>query len=272
MKSAVTVSLVPETAGGPFVFHDGLADGCRRAAEAGFDAVELFPPSADAVDTGQLKQLLDEHGLALSAIGTGAGWVVSKLHLVSADETIRARARDFVAGIIDLAGSFGAPAILGSMQGRIDQHVQRDTALGWLREMLTELGTRSATHGVPLLYEPLNRYETNVFSRLAQAAAFFREIEVDNLMLLCDLFHMNIEEPRHDTSIQKNADKIGYVHFADSNRHAAGFGHTDFGPIARTLSEIGYNGYLSAEVLPLPDSNTAAAQTIKKLRELNLID
>ena len=49
MKSAVTVSLVPEARGGPFVFWDDLTAAARQAAELGFDAIELFPPGPDAM-------------------------------------------------------------------------------------------------------------------------------------------------------------------------------------------------------------------------------
>jgi hypothetical protein len=34
------------------------------------------------------------------------------------------------------------------------------------------------------------------------------------------------------------------------------------------LQEIGYAGYLSAEVLPLPDSETAAQQSVTAFRQL----
>ena len=48
IRSSVTISLVPEVRGGPFVFWDDLAAACRKAKELGFDAVEVFPPSPDA--------------------------------------------------------------------------------------------------------------------------------------------------------------------------------------------------------------------------------
>ena len=38
---------------------------------------------------------------------------------------------------------------------------------------------------------------------------------------------------------------------------AVGFGHTNIPPIIEALRSIGYNGYLSAEVLPLPDSTAS---------------
>mgnify|MGYP003340575070 CR=1 FL=1 len=60
---------------------------------------------------------------------------------------------------------------------------------------------------------------------------------------------------------------VGHVHFADSNRRAIGFGHTDIAPIAAALKDIGYAGYLSAEIIPLPDAATAAAQTMASFRK-----
>ncbi|HEY0456956.1 MAG TPA: sugar phosphate isomerase/epimerase, partial [Verrucomicrobiae bacterium] len=57
------------------------------------------------------------------------------------------------------------------------------------------------------------------------------------------------------------------VHFADSNRQAVGFGHTEFEPIVKALREINFSGYVSAEILPLPDSASAARQTISSFKK-----
>lgn len=264
MKSAVTISLVPESRGGPFAFFNGLQDGIEKAA--GFDAVEIFPTAAEDLDARELRQLLDRHRMNLSAMGTGAGWVKHKLRLTDPDPVVRRRARDFVAAIIDFAGSFGAPAIIGSMQGRSEQEVSRELALEWIAEALEQLGPRANALGVPLLLEPLNRYETNLFTRVIDTLGFLKQLRTQNIKLLCDLFHMNIEEADIARSLREAGDKLGYVHFADSNRQAVGFGHTNIPPIIQALHSIGYNGYLSAEVLPLPDSGTAASQTLKSFR------
>lgn len=268
MQSAITLSLVPEARGGPFVLWDDLAAGCARAAELGFDAVEVFPRSAEELNAKELHGLLDRHGLKLAAVGTGAGWVVQKLRLTDPDPLVRRRAREFIGALIDLAGGFGAPAILGSMQGRWEGAVARDQALEWLGEALEQLGPRAHAHGVPLLYECLNRYETNLLNRTADALEFLIPLRTRNVKLLCDLFHMNIEETSIPEALRQAGPLVGHVHFADSNRQAAGFGHTDFDPIARALAEIGYNGYLSAEVLPLPDSDRAAAQAMAGFRKI----
>ena len=270
MKSAITICLVPEARQGPFVFHTTAADGglaaaCQTAAELGFDAVEIFPESAEAFPVAELSRLLAEHSLTVAAVGTGAGWVKHKLHLCHADAGVRAAAQDFMAKIIDVAGQFGAPAIIGSMQGRYEGDLPRDKALDHLASGLDVLGARAAGQGQVLLYEPLNRYETNLFNRQGDAAAWLESRGLLPVRLLCDLFHMNIEEADIAAALAAAGRRVGHVHWADSNRQAMGLGHTDPEPIVAALRGIGYEGFLSAEVFPLPTAMNAARQTILSL-------
>jgi sugar phosphate isomerase/epimerase len=266
MKSAVTISLVPQANGGPFIFWDGLADGCDKASAFDFDGVEIFPPSASAVDRSELTQLLSHHKLTLAAMGTGSGWVLQKLSLTHSEAKTRARARDFIKEIIDLAAGFGAPAIIGSMQGKFEGEVSREQATAWLAEALEELGEHASGRGQRFLYEPLNRYETNLFNRLDDTANFLDTLRTRNVRILADLFHMNLEETSLPKALRNAARYLGHVHFADSNRQAVGLGHLEILPIIEALREADYQGFLSAEVLPLPDSITAARQTIQSFR------
>ena len=266
MRSAVTISLVPEASGGPFVFWHDLAAGCAQAAELGFDAVEVFPRSAAELDVSLLRSCLDKHSLKLAAMGTGAGWVVQKLRLTDPDESVRQSARHFIGEIIDVAGQFGAPAIIGSMQGRAEGGLSHEQHLVWLAEALDELASHAANHGTTLLIEPLNRYETNLIKTTADGVKLIGCLKAKNVKLLSDLFHMNIEETDIAAAFRAAGSHVGHVHFADSNRQAIGFGHTNIPPIIEALRSIGYAGYLSAEVLPLPDSFHAAQQTIDSFR------
>jgi sugar phosphate isomerase/epimerase len=267
IRSSVTISLVPEVRGGPFVFWDDLPAACAKAAELGFDAIEVFPPSADAVDVSLLRKLLDDHGLKLAAVGTGAGWVTGRLHLCLPDAAARAKARAFVRSIIDLAGTLGAPAIIGSMQGRSGDGVEHATATGYLRDALAELGDHARQYRVPLLFEPINRYETNMATTVEAGLTLAGPLG-NNVKLLCDLFHMNIEEVDIAQSLRVAGNHVGHIHFVDSNRRPAGLGHLDYAPIAAALEEIGFAGYASAEALAYPDPDGAARQTIEMFRRL----
>jgi sugar phosphate isomerase/epimerase len=256
MKSAVTISLVPEAKAGPFVFHDDLPAACRTAKDLGFDAIELFAPGPDAVPANQLRTIRNDNGLSLAAVGTGAGWVRHKLALASADTAVRRKAVDFVKSMMDYGAEFGASAIIGSMQGRWGDGIDRETGMVYLVESLRALGDR------PLLYEPLNRYETNFATRLEDGEQLLRIVGYSNLKLLADLFHMNIEETNLANALRAAGPHVGHVHLADSNRRPAGYGHTDFASIGSALKEIGYAGYVSAEAFPHPDSRGAAEATI----------
>jgi len=275
MKSAVTICLVPEAREGPFVFHaslhglaglDGLDAACRTAAELGYDAVEIFPESAEAFPVAVIRRLLAEHGLALAAVGTGAGWVKHKLHLCHADASVRAAAAEYIAAIIDVAGQCNAPAIIGSMQGKIEGAMSRQEAVEHLGVALEYLGARAAGLGQVLLYEPLNRYETNLFNQQGKAVAWLESRGLVHVQLLCDLFHMNIEEADVAAALVAVGGRVGHIHWADSNRQAMGLGHTAAGPVVAALSGIRYQGYLSAEVFPRPSPLDAARQTIASLR------
>jgi len=267
IKSAVTISLVPSLYGGPWIYWDALEISIPKAKASGFDAVELFTASADAVNPDTLSSLLHTYNIDLSAVGTGAGKVIHQLSLISPDESIRRKAIDFISDMIDFSGPFGAPVIIGSIQGNLEKGITRDRAISWLAEGLEELGQKAAVYGVKLIYEILNRYETDLINRLSKGVDLIKSLESKNVTLLADLFHMNIEEDSLPDAIQDAGNYIGYIHFVDSNRRPAGMGHTDMNKVAQALREISYEGYMSAEAFPYPDPDRAAEQTIKTFKE-----
>ena len=266
MKSCITISLVPEARGGPFVLWDDLEKSIALAGELGYDAVEIFAPGPAAILADSLGQMLTAAGVKLAALGTGAGWVKHQLQLADPDPGNRQRARAFVRSIIDCAGQFGASAIIGSMQGPTGHIGEAVTALGYLREALEDGGAHAATYQVPLLYEPLNRYETRQCCTVADGVRLLESLSTDNVRLLCDLFHMNIEESDIAGALIAGEKWVGHVHFVDSNRRPVGYGQMQYGPIIAALRQIDYHGYLCAEAFPYPNPDEAARQTMRAFR------
>jgi sugar phosphate isomerase/epimerase len=152
------------------------------------------------------------------------------------------------------------------MQGRSGDGVEGPTALGWLAEALDELGEHAKQFRAPLIFEPLNRYETNQVNTVEGGVKLLRSLSTGNVRLLADLFHMNIEEADLAAALRAGGALIGHVHLVDSNRRAAGMGHLDYPPIVQALEAIGYGGFASAEALPHPDPEAAARQTIAAFR------
>jgi sugar phosphate isomerase/epimerase len=106
-----------------------------------------------------------------------------------------------------------------------------------------------------------------MFNQLGTGADFLETLDIGNVVLLADLFHMNIEEESIAGAIRESGKHIGHLHFADSNRRPVGMGHTDMKEIAQALMDIGYEGYASAEALPWPNPDAAAEQTIRAFKE-----
>jgi sugar phosphate isomerase/epimerase len=227
IKSCVTIARVPEIKKGPWIYWEDFDISFPKAKALGYDAVELFTPSADAAAPEALKKLADDNQIEIAAAGTGAGKVVRGLTLINPDSEIRRQAVEFIGEMIDFGAQFKAPAIIGSMQGIVAPDQEREQALAWLAEGLNQLGKRAEDQGVKLIFEPLNRYETNLFNQTGEAVDFLKILDTGNVTLLADLFHMNIEEVNIADTIRRNADYIGHIHFADSNRRPVGFGHTD---------------------------------------------
>lgn len=267
IKSAVTLNLIDTMNQGPWIFWHDLEESLKKASNLGFDGVELFTRTGADVNANELRQRLNFYGLELAAVGTGAGKVLQGLTLTDPNPEIRQKALDYIAEMIDFGAQFGAPAIIGSMQGNIPAGHTKEEALDLLAKGLSELGKRAKSAGVSLIYEPLNRYESNLMNTLQAGSEFLEKYQLEGIVLLADLFHMNIEEEDLAESLSKNAKNISHVHFADSNRRPMGFGHTDMKPIAMALKDSGYTGFVSAEAFPYPNPDEAAKQTINQFKK-----
>jgi sugar phosphate isomerase/epimerase len=64
------------------------------------------------------------------------------------------------------------------------------------------------------------------------------------------------------------AGRLWHVHLGDNNRLPPGEGMIDFGRVVGILRGIGYAGFLSAELMALPDPDTAARTTLTYMRAL----
>lgn len=270
ISSAVTIALAPEVKSGPFVLHAdiaGLDPLFERLRTLGFPGVEIFPRTPEDIDPGFLKPLLEKHGLRLAAVGTGAGWVIHKLRLSDPDATQRTKAVEFVRDLIRRAAVLGAPVIIGSMQGKSDPD-GKEATMSRLRESVGALAREAGALGQKLLLEPLNRYESDLLNRVGDVCALADHLGEKSISVLADLFHMNIEEVDIARALLDCGAQLGHVHLADSNRLAAGFGHTPMAPIFAALKSIGYNGFVSAEVFPRPDPDAAMMATLRTWFEL----
>ena len=238
----IIVPLQDPTPFSPFP-PEGWREGLRNTAEAGFTAVELAITDPTGIDRESVAQALKETNLLLVSITTGQAAGKEGLSLSTPDDPVRNRAIERIKAHMCFAKPFDAVVIVGLLRG-----ADGDRKL--LVESLKECALFDPE--VKLAFEPLNRYETKLVNTVAEALDLIEEVGVENLGILFDTFHANIEEPSFADSIRAAGEKLFHVHLADSNRWVPGEGHLPFGEVFRTLMEIGYYGGLILECFPKP--------------------
>ena len=237
-------------------------------AGLGFDGVELAIRDPGHVDLDALAAAVERSGIAVPAVGTGQAYLEEGLSLTASEEQVRVRAAARLLAQVSVARRLGALLIVGLIHGPIPPETDRTIAEERLLEGLGTVARAARTAGVRLVIEPINRYETNWLNTVDEVLDLIDRLGEDNVGVLPDTFHMNIEETNVPAALRLAGPRVWHVHAADSNRRAPGWGHLDFGPVVRTLGEMHYGGFLSAEILPQPGVLDAAWQTIAALRRL----
>jgi 5-keto-L-gluconate epimerase len=247
-----------------FVVFRGFRESIPKAARLGYDGVELALKTAAEVDRRQLAAWLRETGMEVSCISTGQVFADLGLMFTDPDSARRERLSEIFRGLIDLAADFGRMVNIGRVRGRIGDE-PRAIAEARFIAMAQSLCDYAAGKGVTLLLEPVNRYEIDFVNRVSEGAELLGRVDRPNLMLMPDVFHMNIEDATIGGELARHVESIGYVHLADSNRLAPGWGHTDFDDIFGHLAQAGYDGWAAVEILPQPDPDAAARQAAEYL-------
>ncbi len=248
---------------GPVMFSGHLFEGLKAVSAAGFKYVELSLRSPTDVNPDELNKTLAELDLKITSVATGQACLFDQLCLGNENEKQRNKAIDHFKSMALFARQINSGAIIiGGIRGRLagnDAEFQRNFENGVAA--IRECAEWADAHEMPLVIEPINRYETNWILTAEDGCNLLNKIGVDSVKLLLDTFHMNIEESSIVDAINKTGNRLGYVHFADNNRHAPGQGQTDFKSILAALERIGYSGPIVAEVLPLPDDLAAINKT-----------
>ena len=244
-----------------------FAEKMRKAAQFGAEGVELLTIDPAALDWVALCSAIEGNGLRAAAVASGGLLYALGLSLLDPDPETAALALQRLHDLIDLAGHLKAEVVtIGSFRGRASP-VNGD-ARGRLAEILYRAATAAAKRGVRLALEPLNRYESDLINNHSEGLEFIRQVNHPCLGLLLDTYHVNIEESSwtEPFAAALAAGRLFHVHLGDNNRLAPGDGLIDFAAILAALRRGGYAGFLSAELSPKPDPDTAARRTLSYMR------
>lgn len=257
---------------GPVMFNGRLDDGLRAVSEAGFNFIELSLRTSEDLDPVSFAQRCDELNLSVTAVATGQACLFDDLCLGAAEPERQQQTIEHFKEIAAFAQSIGSAAvIIGGIRGSLEDEGHYDELYDRGVEAFRACAAYTDSIGLPLLIEPINRYETNWIHSAADGLRMLDAIDIGSVKLLLDTFHMNIEEANIIEAIKETGDRLGYVHFADNTREPPGQGQIDFYSILATLEEMGYKGPVVTEALPLPDDHAAVQNTAKFWEEMERV-
>ena len=242
----------------------------ERVRRAGLDGVELHGDVA-GIDPAAARTIFRDCGLRIFSITPGDA------DISHPDPALRAWALGYYTRLVDWAAELGQAAGLPrvSCHGQVTRirpvstQAEEDALLvGSVRKIAAE----AAGRGLEVVFEILNRYESHQVRTVAEGLALLEAVGAENLALLPDAYHMNIEEADPAAALRAGGARIGLYHAADSNRGAVGDGHTDFAAQISALDAIGYDGPIILEpAAPGPDPfNTDKGAGFRDILEAQL--
>ncbi len=249
-------------------FKGDFEKNVQKIADLGFDGIELAIRDPQIINQKEIKAVLDKADMSVPAIGTGQAWGEEGLSYTDPDSGVREKAVERTISHIDFASETGAVIIIGLLRGVIKPGVNKEEAHKWMYEAFKTCCSAAAKKNVKIAFEPINRFETSLLNSVAEGLDFIEKVGFENLGMLLDTFHMNIEEPVIEESIRLAGEKMFHFHYADSNRLYPGRGHIDFRSILKTIKEIEYKGFISGEHRPDPEPVTAASKGLEYLKNI----
>ena len=165
MKTAVTIAGEGAKASA-FVVWRGFEQSIRKAAEYGYDGVELALKDASDIQPSTLRTWLKDYSMEVSCITTGQVFADRGLYFTHPDPDVRKKTIQVFSDLIDLAGEFGGIVNAGRTRGFVGHDQTREQVEDLFIETMQILCDRAATKNVQLIIEPVNRYEINFVNSL----------------------------------------------------------------------------------------------------------
>ena len=242
----------------------GIQDTLILAKNAGFDGIELALNGSGelSLDTTEqeirdIKKMADDLGLALYSLSCGLCW---DYRLSDDDEKMRQKAKDMIKKQLDTAKILGADTILvipGVVNVEFsfpEKKVAYDVVYNRALEGLNELKSHAEALNVNIGLE--NVWNKFLLSPM-EMRSFIDAIGSEYVGSYLDIGNTLYCSYPEDW-IRILGKRIKKVHFKDYRTQAGGLhgfvdllaGDVDYPEVIRALDEIGYDDWVSAEMIP----------------------
>lgn len=214
----------------------------------GYDVLEVCIEDPAILSPDAMNVAAKKYGLDISICGAfGPDRDISH-----EDPKIRRQGIAYLNTCVDFAAEVGSPFVCGPMYSatgktRLLSPVERKQQFDWAVESIVTVAGYAQANGVGLAIEPLNRFETDLINTLEQGVELCRAVNLDNVGLLIDTFHMHIEEKSLTESIRMAAPYIFHVQVSENDRGTPGKGQVHWDEFFAALNDINYEGTIVVE-------------------------
>ncbi|WP_313480629.1 TIM barrel protein [Microbacterium sp.] len=225
------------------------------AKAAGFDAVEFWWPFSSAVPEQQevdaFVAAIDDAGVRLTGLNFFAGDMPAGdrglVSWVGREGEFRANV-DVVVGIGERTGTTAFNALYGLRQDGVDEKTQDDLAV----ENLAIAGKAVSRIGGIVLLEPVSGADAYPLKTAADALAIIARVKdehgVDNIRLLADFYHLDVNGDDVAAVIAEHAGEFGHIQIADApGRGEPGTGELPLTEWIEAARAGGYDGVIGLE-------------------------
>lgn len=241
-----------------------------KVADLGFDILEIAGAGLMSLSDEQVLELRKEAercGIMLTVcIGLPAYYNVASL-----DEEVRNNGIAYMKGLIDKTHLLGATQIGGIIYAYwpVDytKPIHKEIARQHSMNSVRELADYAKPKNVTLMLETVNRFEQFMFNDAKEATQFVKEVDRENVKVMLDTFHMNIEEDSFRDALLETGSYLGHFHIGEPNRKVPGKGRIPWQEIGETLREIGYDGPVVME--PFVRTGGGVGSDIRVWRDLS---
>ena len=241
-----------------------------KVAGLGFDVLEIAGAGLMSLSDEQVLELRKEAercGITLTVgIGLPPCYDVS-----SEDETVRRAGIEYMKGLIDKTNLVGAELIGGTVFSHwpvdYSKEIHKEATRQQSIRSLRELADYAKPKNVTLMLEVLNRFEQYMFNDAKEGTQFVKEVDRENVKVMLDTFHMNIEEDSFRDAILEAGSYLGHFHIGEANRKVPGKGRIPWEEIGQALRDIGYDGNVVME--PFVRSGGGVGKDIRVWRDLS---
>lgn len=214
----------------------------EKTAEYGFDMLEIIlPPSLD-FDAKTTKKLLDENRISSRCTLN----LPTNCHIPLYPEQATSLIKSALDKVAEMEGDF-LGGVLHSAIGTFTGNPCTKEERIILQQVFTEAADYANKRNITIALEPINRYESYVFTAADEVLDMIESIGKPNIGLHLDTFHMNIEERNFYDPIIRAGNRLKHVHITESDRGMTGEGNVHWDDFFKALAVINYQGPLVLE-------------------------